>query len=99
MSAARFTLPIFSVSSAMSFAKWAGEPASIILVKHGVTAFDEFRQGMKTSDLRSLGRSHPGAEQPIIQLSEPSANLPAEVHLYQRELLKILRIHLVEVSG
>ena len=41
----------------------------------------------------------PGAEQPIVQLSEPSANLPAHVHLYQRELFEILRIDVVEVGG
>ena len=99
MLAARVTLPLFSFSSAMTFAKSAGGPASIILVKHGVAAFDEFRQGMKDIIFKELGRSHPGAQQPIIQLSDPSANLPAHVHLYQRELLEILRIHLVEVGG
>ena len=49
--------------------------------------------------MSASGVSHPGAEQSIIRFSEPSANFPAHVHLYQRELLKILRIHLVEVGG
>ena len=46
---------------------------------------------------RTNGR--PGAEQPIIRFSEPSAHFPAHVHLDQRELLEILRVDLVEVGG
>jgi len=46
-----------------------------------------------------LGRSHPGAEQPIIRFPEPSANFPAHVHLDQRKLLQILLVDLVEGGG
>ena len=50
------------------------------------------------SDVR-LGRPHPDAKKPIVCFPEASADFPAHVHLYQRKLLKILRIHLVEVGG
>ena len=44
-------------------------------------------------------RPHPGAQPLIIRFPEPSAHLPAHVHLDQRELLGILRADLVEVAA
>jgi hypothetical protein len=44
-----------------------------------------------------LGRSHCRAEQPIVRFPKAPANLPTHVHLYQRELLEILRIQSVEM--
>lgn len=54
--------------------------------------------GDNLSDPR-LRQPHLGAEQAIVRLPKPSANFPAHVHLYQRKLLRILTIHLVEVGG
>ena len=47
----------------------------------------------------SLGRPHLRAEQSTIRFPKPSADFPSHVHLYQRKLLKILCVDLVEVGG
>jgi hypothetical protein len=42
---------------------------------------------------------HTGSEQPIIRFPQPAADFPAHVHLDERKLLKVLRVHPVEVGG
>ena len=49
------------------------------------------------SDVR-LGRTHLHTEQSAIGFPQPSAHLASHVHLYERKLLEILRVHLVEVG-
>ena len=53
----------------------------------------------RADSISGVCAAHPGAEQPIVRYPEPSADFPAHVHLYQRKLLKISRVHLVKVSS
>jgi hypothetical protein len=58
-----------------------------------------FLSGKKyISDVR-YGRPHLGTEQSTICFPQPTADFASHVHLYERKLLEILRVHLVEVGS
>ena len=50
------------------------------------------------SDVR-LWRPHLCAEQSTMGFAKPSADFASHVHLYDRKLLEIVRVHSVEVRG